>query len=82
MSDIITYDEVKEKLSMHHEGGASQRELIIHKTSNRDAVLWLSGTPPKGYCIAANGIVSLYNVWGKRFKIYQNTRLDFGDNSE
>lgn len=58
------------------------RELIIHKTSDRDAVLWMGGTPPKGYCIAANGIVSLYDVWGGCFKILQDTSLDFGDMCE
>ena len=84
MTNIITCKDVKEKLSMHHGGGRikddnMQRELIIHKTSKRDAVLVLSGSPPKGYCITANDIVSFYDVWGERFEILQNTRLNFGD---
>ena len=74
----ITYAEVKESLAAKYGGGVAReddlsRELTIYKTGLSDHIMLLAGSPPKGYCIAANGQVSLYDLWGKRFKIFTST---------
>lgn len=76
----ITYADIKEMLVNKYCGTASienqaanmNRELVVHTTpgNKKDVVLWLHGSPPKGYCIAGNAIVSLYDLNGKRFKIF------------
>lgn len=73
----IAYSDIKLMLAKKYSGGEARqddmdRELVVNTTpgNRNDVVLWLSGSPPKGYCIAGNGIVSLYDLNGKRFKIW------------
>lgn len=78
----ITYSDIKGMLANKYGGGATRqddmnRELVIQETNHVSGsmIIWLSGSPPKGYCIAGNGIVSMYDLNGKRFKILMGTRV-------
>lgn len=73
----ISHTDIKRMLLKKQGGGEIRpidmgRDLVGCKTSagHSDMVLWISGSPPRGYCITGNGIVSLYNTNGKRFKIW------------
>ena len=82
MTNTITISEIKDMLVTKYGDDSvnnHHRPLIIQKTGIYDAITWLSGSPPKGYCISGNGVVSLYDIWGKRFKILHNTRAELGD---
>ena len=68
----MTYLEVKKKLANNYDrqwGGVNSfdRELNIYK-GNNSVILTLEGSPPKGFCYAADGRISFYDTKGKRFK--------------
>jgi hypothetical protein len=78
----ITHSDIKEMLANKYGGGATRRcdmdrELVIQETNHVSGsiIIWLSGSPPKGYCIAGNSTVSLYDLNGKRFKIFMGTQV-------
>ena len=81
--DEITYMDVKKKLVDHYTNGwggnkayNEKRKLNVYKDKNNDSIiLSLEGSQPKGYCIAANGRVNLYDLTGKRFKIIRDAYL-------
>lgn len=87
MTNIITHTEIKKMLVTYYGTNIEdnmQQELVVHRTNvtGGDAVMYLSGSPPKGYCISVGGLVSLYDLWGKRFKMFHSTRLEIGDDDE
>lgn len=75
----ITEEQIREKLAKHYgknDPGNLTRKL--HRVVNRDdhtqvgSIFWsLDGSPPKGYAlyIKAGQMLSLYDVFGKRFAI-------------
>lgn len=76
----VAEDEIREKLARHYGGDNSSRGF--HKNVRIDdhgtvgsIVYSLDSSPPKGYAIYIPELsqLNLYDVRGKRFKIYDNT---------
>lgn len=83
MSETITEDDIREKLSQHYGGDNSSRKLVrnIRQDGNGaigSVVYSLSGSPPKGYAIVITGLggsVNLYDNKGKRFRNMTSTKV-------
>lgn len=83
MTEMITLDEIRERLGRHYGVGGLDRELLtnIRYDSHGDVgsvVCSLNGSPPKGYALYIPGhkMVSLYGNHGKRFRILRETRFE------
>mgnify|MGYP005859454671 CR=1 FL=1 len=81
--DIITENEIREKLSIHYGGDNSPREFVKNEREDShgavgSVVYSLSGSPPKGYAIAIPELrmVSLYDHQGERFRIMKDTVVE------
>ncbi len=80
----FTLKEIKEKLACHYgrKDDNMKRDMIVkpfiddHGTVGSIHIS-LSGSPPKGFAIYSFGILSLYDLEGKRFKYY---RCEIDDN--
>lgn len=83
MTDTITEQELREKLSKHYGGDNSSRDLMKNERLDDHGtvgsiVYSLSGSPPKGYAIVIPELaeISFYDNHGKRFRQVTNTYLE------
>ncbi len=83
MTDTITEATIREKLSNHYGGDNSTRELVKNEREDDHGtvgsiVYSLSGSPPKGYCIAIpeQRRVNFYDNRGKRFRKMTETVVE------
>lgn len=78
--NVITEDEIQEKLETHYGGYNNHRDLVKNERSDDhdglgSIVYSLEGSPPKGYAIVIPDLqmVNLYDHQGKRFMILEDT---------
>ena len=75
----ITHEEIKNKLLNHYsETEPTTREFVITSTGYKGGeMMYLSGSPPKGYAIyiKVNAFLSLYDNHGKRWKMITNVEV-------
>lgn len=83
--NVITEDEIREKLAKHYGGYNKDRDLVKgdrsdgnDSTQSGSVVYSLQGSPPKGYAIVIPELrkVNLYDHHGKRFMIMDETIVD------
>ena len=71
----ITLEYVKDVMVKKY-GSGYDRPLAVVKTGSNDLIIYLKGTPPKGYAIAGNGHISFYDLNGRRYKTMTDTDIE------
>lgn len=81
----ITEEFIRQKLQIHYTGRDNKDRILMKVKIGREkemdthgAIIYaLDGSPPKGYAIHIPGhhMLNLYDLEGRRFKIYYNVEL-------
>lgn len=71
----VTQEYVKNVMVKKY-GSGHDREMLVTETGLHDYIMYLRGSPPKGYVLTGNGIVSFYDLNGQRYKIMRNTYIE------
>ena len=83
----ITKEEIKRKLAKHYSGSTEEHMELrdLYQVQNEDnhgclgsVFFSLTGSPPKGYAIYIPGhrLLSLYDRYGKRFRIIREVKVE------